>query len=662
MILQLNRADEPDPAGRKRAEICVPVDALQRPLTPADSSGECTKPAWLGSIAPAQRYAQGTVTEPLPVTKSQQLNVPQPNNEPLASNKPLRALGMGVPQESSLAPAIVDDLATALAPSNVERAPLSELERTQVVTETLSNPYQVRFSQGLLGMSKAPCDLSEAQSGLSEAQSDLSPEQPDFNQGLYRLNQRQPGLRPIVVPSEDDPWAAPVQAVAVSRTGSMDDALSALLQTPLTVLKDKVSKAATMVQDAATLAHGAATIVGASVGAQVGTKVATKVAKVGTKVASVGTKVTSETVTVEPALLEQQVKAKALGLGQGSHAIVDAEVTEARTKRAGLLQGLVRHTVKAAFSSKALADASSALSGMMSMEQLVPLSEQESAEPASSATTSVLTTYDVEPTPMDDDLTYDQWIKQQGVPFTALDAAPLSETGCSSVNSTPVLQAVRWKNELNSKSLEPWGTVPQDCLTQRLNSYFLHTEHFAESFKHADRQHQMAAILGYGIFRQWLQRRRAAQHELHGMIAQSQESLFYYTALLLIETMIFAMRVDGRIEQDEHDSLLEFCAAIFNDKLHEIRGELDRMLTIDLDPELLAQRVQFPEESIDMYLLSAVLLAGNCMLERNYLEALAACLGIDPTLRRSLDRRAHELLVGQAGSAASLNAAMKHKE
>ena len=263
---------------------------------------------------------------------------------------------------------------------------------------------------------------------------------------------------------------------------------------------------------------------------------------------------------------------------------------------------------------------------------------------------------------MDDDLTYDQWIKQQGVPFAALDTAPLSETGCSSVNSTPVLQAVRWKNELNSKSLEPWGTVPQDRLAQHLNSYFLHSEHFSESFKHADRQHQMAAILGYGIFRQWLQRRRAAQHELHGMVAQSQESLFYYTALLLIETMIFAMRVDGRIEQDEHDSLLEFCAAIFNDKLHEIRGELDRMLTIDLDPELLARRVQFPEESIDMYLLSAVLLAGNCMLERNYLEALAACLGIDPTLRRSLDRRAHELIVGQTGSAASPSAAMMHKE
>ena len=643
MIIRLNHADEPDPTGRTRVELGVPVDALQRPLTPTDASSKSTQPAWLGSIAPAQRYQQA------PLGQLQQGGA--------------RSLA----PEVSLAPAIVDDLATVLAPSNTEGVPLSELERTQVVTETLSNPYRVQFNQGQTEFNQPETNCEQPET--SYAQPEINCAQPELNHsGLNqpRIYQRQPGLRPIVMPPcEDDPWAAPRTAVALSRTGTMDDALSALLQAPIIALKDKVSKAATIVQDAASLAHGAATIVGA----QVGTKVASvgaKVAQVGTKVASVGAKVASEavaseTVAVEPALLAQQVKAKALGLGQGSHAIVEAEVTQAPTKRVGLLQGFIqrRLNVTAALTSKALCDASSALSGIMSMEQIVPLSQ---LEPASSATTSVLTPYDVEPKLMDDDLTYDQWIKQQGVPFAALDTAPLSETGCSSVSSTPVLHAVSWKNELNSKSLEPWGTVPQERLTQRLNSYFLHSEHFSESFKQADHQHQVAAILGYGIFRQWLQRRRTAQHELHGMIAQSQESLFYYTALLLIETMIFAMRVDGRIEQDEHDSLLEFCAAIFNDKLYKIRGELDRMLTIDLDPELLAQRVQFPEESIDMYLLSAVLLAGNCMLERNYLEALAACLGIDPTLRRSLDRRAHELIVGQTGSAASRNAAMKHKE
>ena len=472
-----------------------------------------------------------------------------------------------------------------------------------MVTETLSQPYQVQFAQ------------------------------------------RQPGLRPIVLPEQDDPWSQPVTAVAAARTGTIDDALSALLQAPLTALdavKDKAAAvaqgAAAVAQEAVSMAQGAATIVGASVSTKIPAAEALETVPAAAPEAA--------EVALEPVPLEQRVKAKSLGLGQGSHAIVD--VAAASTKPWGLLRGLIRRhlgeqAAPGAVARQALFDASSALSGMMSMEQLVPLYEEQTPHLGAYLPPS----NDLATQPMDDDLTYDQWIKQQGLPFAPLTSSNLAPGGCVSVSAAPVLPAVRWKNELNSKSLEPWGTVPAARLAQRLNSYFLHADQFSESFKRADRQHQMAAILGYGIFRQWLQRRRNALHERRGMVAPSQESLFYYTALLLIETMIFAMRVDGRIEQDEHDSLLDFCRALFDDKLHEIRGELDRMLTIDLDPERLAQQVQFPEESIDMYLLSAVILSGNCMLERNYLEALAACLGIDPTLRRSLDRRAFELLRGQ---------------
>ncbi len=618
MIIRLNHApDEPDAAGCKRASICVPVDALQRPLESAQH--QSAKPAWLGSIAPAQRYHQGAVSEP---------------------EAPARLISrQGAPEASS------NSKVPYLAP--YEPQPLTEQERHQVVTETLSQPYQVQFAQ------------------------------------------RQPGLRPIVLPEQDDPWSQPVTAVAAARTGTIDDALSALLQAPLTALDAVKDKAATLaqgaVQSAAVVAQGAVqsaavvaqgAVQSAAVVAQGAVQGAAAVAQGAAAVAqeavsmaqgaativgaSVSTKVPAaealETVpaaapeaaevALEPVPLEQRVKAKSLGLGQGSHAIVD--VAAASTKPWGLLRGLIRRhlgeqAAPSAVARQALFDASSALSGMMSMEQLVPLYEEQTPHLGAYLPPS----NDLATQPMDDDLTYDQWIKQQGLPFAPLTSSNLAPGGCVSVSAAPVLPAVRWKNELNSKSLEPWGTVPTARLAQRLNSYFLHADHFSESFKRADRQHQMAAILGYGIFRQWLQRRRNALHERRGMVAPSQESLFYYTALLLIETMIFAMRVDGRIEQDEHDSLLDFCRALFDDKLHEIRGELDRMLTIDLDPERLAQQVQFPEESIDMYLLSAVILSGNCMLERNYLEALAACLGIDPTLRRSLDRRAFELLRGQ---------------
>ena len=624
----------------------VAVDVLQRPLQ-APKAPESARPAWLGSIAPAQRYSkQG---EALP----QRL-------ESAAS----AAAGAAITSAESSSMA-----ATAPAlpvPTGSESNELSELERTQVVTAALSMPYQVTFST-VAEPSVAPAARS------------------------VPLPRRTPGLRPIVLPDAPS-WAAPpalAQSVALTRTGTVDDILGALLQAPMLALdtvKDKLSE----------LAQGAASVASLASKATLGGAKAESDAR-GPRIVCA---VPVDPVCLEQALPQQQDKAKALGLGQGSRAIVDAQPVAAEPPRKGLLRGLVRrrrvskqaavqtsaHT--AARTVRALSAASSALSGLMALEQCAPLYDEDEAGILPESTTP---RYDGNARPidqMDEDLTYEQWIKQQGVPFAALERSNLTRAelesasalptsvlptstgavepgtvepwaaepvgaassivngGCGAT-TTPVLQALRWKNELNSKSLEPWGTVPQERLTQRLNSYFLHADHFSESLKRAGRQHQMAAVLGYGIFRQWLQRRRSAQHEIKGMVAPSSESLFYYTALLLIETMIFAMRADGRIEQDEHDSLLEFGGAIFGDKLPEMRGELDRLLTVDIDPEHLAQLVQFPEESIDMYLLSAVILDGNCMLERSYLEALAACLGIDPTLRRRLDWRAHVVVVGQ---------------
>lgn len=654
MIIRLNNAhDEPELSGPARpvraaavaaspvdsqselkaapkadATWAAAVDVLQRPLQ-APKAPESARPAWLGSIAPAQRYSkQG---EALP--------------QRLESAATTAAVAAITSAESSSMEATAPALP---APAGSESNELSELERTQVVTAALSMPYQVAFSTAA-----EPTAAPGARSAP--------------------LPRRTPGLRPIVLPDAPS-WATPpalAQSVALTRTGTVDDTLGALLQAPMLALdtvKDKLSE----------LAQGAASVASLASKATLGGAKAESDAR-GPRIVRA---VPVDPVCLEQALPQQQDKAKALGLGQGSRAIVDAQPVAAEPPRKGLLRGLVRrrrvskHT--AARTVRALSAASSALSGMMALEQCAPLyDEYEAGILPESATPR----YDVNARPidqMDEDLTYEQWIKQQGVPFAALERSNLTRAelepasalptsalptstgaaepvgaassivngGCGAT-TTPVLQALRWKNELNSKSLEPWGTVPQERLTQRLNSYFLHADYFSESLKRAGRQHQMAALLGYGIFRQWLQRRRSAQHEIKGMVAPSSESLFYYTALLLIETMIFAMRADGRIEQDEHDSLLEFGGAIFGDKLPEMRGELDRLLTVDIDPEHLAQLVQFPEESIDMYLLSAVILDGNCMLERSYLEALAACLGIDPTLRRRLDLRAHELVVGQ---------------
>ena len=169
-------------------------------------------------------------------------------------------------------------------------------------------------------------------------------------------------------------------------------------------------------------------------------------------------------------------------------------------------------------------------------------------------------------------------------------------------------------------------------------------------------QKRIVTILAQGIFRQWLQRRTMRLLQDSPNLVETHESVFYHTAMLLIQNMIFAMRADGQIDRNEQQSVLDFCIGVFHDRSKSIRGELDRMLTIDLDPELLARQVEFSEESIDLYLLAAVMLDRDHFLEQSYLENLAACLGIDPTLRRHLNERAHAL-VRNEDQAAELNAA-----
>lgn len=158
---------------------------------------------------------------------------------------------------------------------------------------------------------------------------------------------------------------------------------------------------------------------------------------------------------------------------------------------------------------------------------------------------------------------------------------------------------------------------------------------------------RIVTVLANGIFRQWLQRRTLQLQHQDPLLSETTESVYYHTAMLLLQDMVFAMRADGKISYDEQMSLVDVCLGIFHDKIKNIRGEIDRMLTIDLDPESLVRQVKFPEENLDLYLLAAVMLDCDHFLEQGYLENLAACLGIDPSLRKQLTERAHTLVVNE---------------
>lgn len=214
-------------------------------------------------------------------------------------------------------------------------------------------------------------------------------------------------------------------------------------------------------------------------------------------------------------------------------------------------------------------------------------------------------------------------------------------------NQMPIRHALMGRNELNTTAtIERQEIVSdlQDRKERQTSSYFLTEAELLAHLHEAGHLNKVPAILAYGIYKQWMMRRRSSVMRPDEMLDDSGEMVFYTTALLLVETMVFAMRVDGRIDSDQYQSLVDFCQAVFNDRMTGVRGEIDNMLTVNLDPESIATKVRFAEESLDIYLLSAVMLDAQHPLGQAYLELLSASLGIGPTARRELDRRALRMI------------------
>ncbi len=155
----------------------------------------------------------------------------------------------------------------------------------------------------------------------------------------------------------------------------------------------------------------------------------------------------------------------------------------------------------------------------------------------------------------------------------------------------------------------------------------------------------------FDIFEKWLKRRSAYVYSLKTPAKVSNgfyvdDEIYQDTALLLIETMIFASRADAKIDRDERESMLRVYKAVFSHE--DARGMVDALLTGPIDLGHLISHVQYREEAIDVYSLSsAILHCGTHFMEEWYLEELSSLLKIDPTLKRSLDQKAKELFDNQ---------------
>lgn len=155
----------------------------------------------------------------------------------------------------------------------------------------------------------------------------------------------------------------------------------------------------------------------------------------------------------------------------------------------------------------------------------------------------------------------------------------------------------------------------------------------------------LVSKLAVHVCSRWLKRRctkleMTAPHD----IQESESEIYFDTVSLLIQTMMFAMRADNKVNTDERQALYDFCLSLFGTQITNIRGEIDRCLTMPLDLSYIANRVCYAEERVDIFVLSAVILHENSFIFESYLENLAASLDIDPSLSRCLRYRAQHLI------------------
>ncbi len=132
----------------------------------------------------------------------------------------------------------------------------------------------------------------------------------------------------------------------------------------------------------------------------------------------------------------------------------------------------------------------------------------------------------------------------------------------------------------------------------------------------------------------------AAQPALTAPAAQAALPMQDDSARLLLEAMIFAARADGHIDDDEKAHIREAAARLFPGQSADalVAQSLER----PLDPGALAARVRNREEALDLYRISAMITGGDHFMERSYLDALAASLGIAPGEKAALDAQVME--------------------
>lgn len=153
-----------------------------------------------------------------------------------------------------------------------------------------------------------------------------------------------------------------------------------------------------------------------------------------------------------------------------------------------------------------------------------------------------------------------------------------------------------------------------------------------------------AALLGAGavawnFYRKWAaaQKARAQQGTAAALYSAGQEDP---TADLVVKSLIFAARSDGKIDEQERQCIRAVLEGMLPNGCSE--ELLQRCLQEPLDPAAIAEQVESAEQAEDVYRLSCSVISIDEFAERDYMDALAEALQIPRARQAELEAEAAE--------------------
>ena len=151
--------------------------------------------------------------------------------------------------------------------------------------------------------------------------------------------------------------------------------------------------------------------------------------------------------------------------------------------------------------------------------------------------------------------------------------------------------------------------------------------------KETDPKNSLITSKAISLCEKWIQRR--CTDVIGGRDVLQKRSISDDCFEILLRTLIFASRADGKIDKDEHNSIISVLKKFAKEE--DMYGIVDTMLTEDLDARKISSKILFKEEAVDAYFIAAMILQGDNFMERHFLELFAATLEITPSLQKKIE-------------------------